>query len=170
MILLLSKRRRPPHRAVGIGGRTEEFETHESQMIMRAGRRRFGEVDGNAVKNMACTGSEDRPKPNEPAQGGFVSRVPVRPGKGGVTPEHPVVFWKPSRQETHAKSLSQKTFRMVFASGFRSFKNSLLIKIKPQHHAGEFGLIRVGSQTVTKSRDGVRSINFAFSVLVEPSV
>ena len=47
-ILLHPKRRRPPHEAAGIGGRTEEFETHESQLIMRVVYGRFGDVGGNA--------------------------------------------------------------------------------------------------------------------------
>lgn len=52
-----------------------------------------------------------QPKPNEPAQGGFVSRNPGSSGEGGVTPEQPVGVWKLSCQETHAKSLSQESVR-----------------------------------------------------------
>ena len=46
----------------------------------------------------------------------------------------------------------------------------LLIKIKPQHHAGEFGLIGIGSQTVAESFDGLLPVNIALSVLLKPTV
>ena len=46
----------------------------------------------------------------------------------------------------------------------------LLIKIKPQHHAGEFGLIGIGSQAVAEGFDGLLSINTALSVLLKPTI
>ena len=77
---------------------------------MRTDALRFGGVDKNAAKKMTDHDGTHA-KPNEPAQGGFVSRNPGRSGKGGVTPEQPVGGWKLSCKETHAKSLSQKSVR-----------------------------------------------------------
>ena len=45
-----------------------------------------------------------------------------------------------------------------------------MIKIKPQHHASEFGLIGIGSQTVAERRNGLLPINTALSVLLKPTV
>ena len=81
------------------------------ELSMRADALRFGDVDKNAGKNSGPRWNAFKPKPNEPAQGGFVGQNPGRSGEGGVTPEQPVGVWKLSCRETHAKSLSQKSVR-----------------------------------------------------------
>jgi hypothetical protein len=81
------------------------------ELSMRADALRFSGVDKNAAKKQWAPMERVQPKPNEPAQGGFVSRNPGRSGEGGVTPEQPVGVLKLSCRETHAKSLSQKSVR-----------------------------------------------------------
>ena len=81
------------------------------ELSMRADALRFGGVDKNAAKNGEPRWNAYKPKPNDPTQGGVVSRNPGRSGEGGVTPEQPVGAWKLSCRETHAKSLSQKSIR-----------------------------------------------------------
>ena len=81
------------------------------ELSMRADALRFGDVDKNAGKNSGPRWNACKPKPNEPAQGGFVGRNPGRSGEGGVTPEQPVGVWNLSCKETHAKSLSREYVR-----------------------------------------------------------
>ena len=78
------------------------------ELSMRADELRFGDVDKNAEKNSGPRWNAFKPKPNEPAQGGFVSRNPVDPVR---EESHQSSQWgsESSRVERPMQSLCHKS-------------------------------------------------------------
>ena len=105
---------------------------------------RFGGVDKNAAKNGGPDGT-CKPKPNDPTQGRFVSQ---NPGRSGEEESHQSSQWglEALVSRDPCKVSVTKVCSLGSTQRFQVFWKFLSIKIKPQHHAGEFGLIGIGSQ------------------------
>ncbi len=63
-------------------------------------------------------------KTNEPAPGGFVSLGPGRPGKGGVTPEHPVGVLEALVPRDPCKVSVTTVFSRAFYKRFQIFEKN----------------------------------------------